>query len=272
MRQQLWPFKRRKVCTKDRLIGKGSVCNTQFQSGLLAIRRRVQETYAVSDGSGTNSAASFTESFMRPACQSAFACSILLRDERTKLRSMRRSPSGSPPSSITTARLMAPITIGRPRLKISILLASNVLPCTSSNPVAIYTRRARSIASRAARVHSGQAANARKTSARVFEPQSWYQKAARDQARPKATRRKRRQVARCVMFERTFALLKLLRQTNPDPDAVQGAALSACVLKSLRVLDAATGGHPIDCSRSDRLPGAKTVAMDDFAIEQLRDS
>src|SRR5690606_24105200 len=44
---------------------------------------------------------------MRPARQSAFACSMRSRDEETKFHSMKRGPTGSPPSAITTAGLQS---------------------------------------------------------------------------------------------------------------------------------------------------------------------
>jgi len=51
--------------------------------------------------SGMNSLLSKSGSFMRPARQSAFACSIRSREDETKFHSMNRSPTGSPPSAIS---------------------------------------------------------------------------------------------------------------------------------------------------------------------------
>jgi DNA-binding transcriptional ArsR family regulator len=48
-------------------------------------------------GRGMNSWSSASGSFMRPARQSAFACSIRALEEETKFHSMKRSPTGSPP-------------------------------------------------------------------------------------------------------------------------------------------------------------------------------
>ena len=44
---------------------------------------------------------------MRPARQSALACSRRSFDEATKFHSMKRSPTGSPPSSMTVAGVSA---------------------------------------------------------------------------------------------------------------------------------------------------------------------
>ena len=57
---------------------------------------------------------------MRPARQSAFACSIRSFDEETKFQSMKRSPTGSPPRSITAEGVEAVKSTGWPGLNTSI--------------------------------------------------------------------------------------------------------------------------------------------------------
>ncbi len=88
-----------------------------------AVFRRSGPNGHESAGSGTNSVSSCTGSFMRPARQSALACSIRAREEETKFHSIKRSPIGSPPSSITTAGATAAKTIGLPGPNTSILPA-----------------------------------------------------------------------------------------------------------------------------------------------------
>ena len=48
-----------------------------------------------------NSSWSKSGSFIRPARQSAFACSIRSFDDDTKFHSMKRGPTGAPPSAMT---------------------------------------------------------------------------------------------------------------------------------------------------------------------------
>ena len=61
-----------------------------------------------------NSLSSCTGSFIRPARQSDFACSILSRDDDTKFHSIKRTPTGSPPRSISTLGACASITVSFP--------------------------------------------------------------------------------------------------------------------------------------------------------------
>jgi len=51
---------------------------------------------------------------MRPARQSALACSIRSFEDETKFHSMKRSPTGSPPSTIRVVGCCATMMEGRP--------------------------------------------------------------------------------------------------------------------------------------------------------------
>src|SRR6201998_522363 len=85
-----------------------------------------------SGGNGTNSALSRSGSFMRPARQSALACSMRSWDDDTKFHSMKRSPTGAPPSAITTLGVVASSTAGAPRPKTAICVAETARPPAST--------------------------------------------------------------------------------------------------------------------------------------------
>ena len=59
-----------------------------------------------------NSLLSASGSFIRPARQSALACSIRSREEETKFHSMKRLPTGAPPRSMSTLGALACTTAG----------------------------------------------------------------------------------------------------------------------------------------------------------------
>src|SRR3954463_5198393 len=74
------------------------------------------------------------------------------------------------------------------------------------------------------------------------------------------------------MMKRRRAFFGIQRQRNPGLQAVQLVAL--CAQRSagaFRMRDAAAGRHPVDLARPNRLDYAKTIAMLDFAFEQIRD-
>src|SRR2546426_1475134 len=75
---------------------------------------------AGSGGNGTNSLLSKSGNRMRPARQSAFAWLMRACDDETKFQSMKRSPTGSPPSAITTAGVAARTIACAPRANTSI--------------------------------------------------------------------------------------------------------------------------------------------------------
>src|SRR5262245_6815193 len=74
-----------------------------------------------------------------------------------------------------------------------------------------------------------------------------------------------------MMSECRLGLLVALWQRDPGLDAVQCPTLSAGALEALRMGDAATGRHPIDLARNDRLLGPDAIAMHDLALEQIGD-
>ena len=57
---------------------------------------------------------------MRPARQSAFACAMRSREDDTKFHSTKRSPTGSPPRSMTIAGSRAVKSTGSPGANTSI--------------------------------------------------------------------------------------------------------------------------------------------------------
>ena len=74
------------------------------------------------------------------------------------------------------------------------------------------------------------------------------------------------------MLEGRRRLLVRMRQRHPGLDAVHGEARALhLVLGALAVGDAASGGHPVDVARPDRLRIAQAVAMEDAALEQVGD-
>ena len=70
-----------------------------------------------------NSWLSKSGSFMRPARQSALACSMRSFEDETKFHSMNRSPTGSPPSAITVDGREAVKVLSSPGSNTSILPA-----------------------------------------------------------------------------------------------------------------------------------------------------
>jgi hypothetical protein len=72
-----------------------------------------------------------------------------------------------------------------------------------------------------------------------------------------------------IMVERWSHFLLLLRQRDPGLYAVQTIALRTRALHPLTVRDAAPRDHPIDLLASDRLLVSQTVAVHDFASEQI---
>src|SRR5688572_15576341 len=61
----------------------------------------------------------------------------------------------------------------------------------------------------------------------------------------------------------------LLRQGDPGLDTVHAAPLAAGALEALGMRDAASGDHPVDRARLDRLLGADAVAVHDLAFEKV---
>src|SRR6185503_2161448 len=99
---------------------------------------------------GMNSWLSKSGSFMRFARQSALACSIRSRDEETKFHSMKRSPTGSPPSAMIVDGRTARTELSSPSSNTSILPAPKRLPRTSISPAATYNARSGYSAGKAA--------------------------------------------------------------------------------------------------------------------------
>src|SRR5687768_9440049 len=87
-------------------------------------------------GNGIHSSLSRSGSFMRPARQSAFACSMRSRDEDTKFHSMKRGPIGSPPRAMTIERVSAVKLTFAPADSTSMLPSSYLVPSTSIAPEA----------------------------------------------------------------------------------------------------------------------------------------
>src|SRR6185295_4491819 len=90
---------------------------------------------------GMNSWLSKSGSFMRPARQSDFACSMRSRDEDTKFHSMKRSPTGSPPSAMRVEGCSARTEVSSDASNTSILPAPRRWPCASTSPSATYSAR-----------------------------------------------------------------------------------------------------------------------------------
>src|ERR1700712_3869892 len=80
----------------------------------------IPEGRDLSSGNGMNSLLSFGGSTIRPFFQSALACSIRSFRDDTKFHQIKRSPSDSPPSSITVDFSVAVITASAPAAKTSI--------------------------------------------------------------------------------------------------------------------------------------------------------
>ena len=75
------------------------------------------------------------------------------------------------------------------------------------------------------------------------------------------------------MRERRFRFFIARRQRDPRLQTRHSApARARLVGGALGVRDAASGRHPIHFARPDRLRRRKTVAMNDFAFEEIRDS
>src|SRR5690606_42089809 len=70
-----------------------------------------------SGGNGTNSSEARSGSFMRPARQSALACSMRSLRDDTKFQSMKRGPTGSPPMATSTDGARAVSIAGLPDAK-----------------------------------------------------------------------------------------------------------------------------------------------------------
>src|SRR5512132_1829211 len=80
-----------------------------------------------------------------------------------------------------------------------------------------------------------------------------------------------RKVVALVVGKGGLGFLMLFRQRHPGLDIVQMVALAPRALEALRVSYAATGRHPVDLARSDRLFRANAVAVHDLAREQIGD-
>src|SRR5512147_724735 len=80
-----------------------------------------------------------------------------------------------------------------------------------------------------------------------------------------------RKVVALVVGKGGLGFLMLFRQRHPGLDTVQMVALAPRALEALRVSYAATGRHPVDLARSDRLFRANAVAVHDLAREQIGD-
>jgi hypothetical protein len=96
--------------------------------------------------------------------------------------------------------------------------------------------------------------------------------AAGDQAQRHAAFVPRRKAGRRVVMEFRCDLFVLLRQADPDLDAMQ--ALSRRTLRSGRAFgmhDAATRGHPVHVAGADHLLHSQAVAMGHRAFEQIGD-
>jgi hypothetical protein len=73
------------------------------------------------------------------------------------------------------------------------------------------------------------------------------------------------------MMKARFGFFGFLRQRDPDLDSVQAMAGRAFQSwRALRVRDSASGCHPVDVARTDRLHEAERIAMLDRALEQVR--
>ena len=83
-----------------------------------------------------NSSWSAFGSFIRPARQSAVACSIRSREEETKFHSTKRSPTGSPPISMMVEAWSARTATVPPRASTTIWPAPNRRPSISTSPMA----------------------------------------------------------------------------------------------------------------------------------------
>src|SRR5688572_6066285 len=219
--------------------------------------------FAPADGSGgrgMNSASSRSGSFMRPARQSAFACSMRSFDEETKFHSMNRLPTGSPPSSISTLgpRAENEHAAFAERLAIDVDRAgSNVGRTLGILCGKLETRSggefAVEVEQRRMRVHGRPGA----------------ERFACNEAPAYAVLLEGRKLGCGVVGEGGVGFLVLLRQRDPGLDAVHAAALAPRALEALGMRDAAAGGHQIHLAGPDRLLGADAVAVHDLAVEEV---
>jgi hypothetical protein len=75
-----------------------------------------------------------------------------------------------------------------------------------------------------------------------------------------------------VMGEAGFHFLFCRRERHPHLQSVNRLAIDTVLGScSFRMDDAASGGHPVDFAWLDRDRGAETIAVHDFAIEQISD-
>ncbi len=94
---------------------------------------------------------------------------------------------------------------------------------------------------------------------------------AGDEARPKAGVLVGWKILHAVMREGRRIFFVRGRESDPRLNAVHLAAVGPRLFEALGVRDPAPGGHPIHFAWLDRLLGADTIAMHDFASEQVGD-
>src|SRR5579863_317033 len=87
-------------------------------------------------GKGMNSALSASGSFILPCIQSSLACSRRSLREETKFQSMKRSPIGSPPSTMTIAGSRATTDTLLVAERTAICPARSSWPATAKDPPA----------------------------------------------------------------------------------------------------------------------------------------
>ena len=108
----------------------------------------------------------------------------------------------------------------------------------------------------------------RKTAARSLDRRCLAEKGAGNDANDFSFAIDFRQQVGWVMREVRVRFLVLLRQRNPDLNAVEFPALfSELVIGTFGVHNAASGGHPVNRAGLNRLHAAETVPMNDRALE-----
>jgi hypothetical protein len=83
---------------------------------------------------------------------------------------------------------------------------------------------------------------------------------AREDAQPQTSLVMGRQIMARMMREVRRRLFLAIGERDPRLDRMDGSALAPRPFESLRVRDAAAGGHPVDFARTNRLLHRKQVS------------
>ncbi len=189
---------------------------------------------------------------MRPARQSALACSIRSFDDDTKFHSIYRSPTGSPPRIINIAFVLARTTalLAGTKTSISPLLKSRLSTVTRLRR---QKPRARCIRSAKKSWRPVQALRARRTSGNAWW--LWLAPPATRRRPGGATSRARQSsvARRPNSWRNGRCFFALARQRNPRLNAVHRPAFGSRLFKALGMRDSPSRDHPVDLAGPNRL-------------------